>query len=128
MNGPVLTLFAALIAALFVLGGFGLAWPRPMRPVAGLIAGLAGGVGAMLAMAVLLLPGPPAELVLPVGLPGLPLVLAVDSLSGGFLLLVSLAGTAAIVFGAEIASAARPDLTPTLAIALAGLLLAVLAA
>lgn len=99
-----------------------------MRPVAGLVAGLAAGVGAMLALAVLLLPGPPAELVLPVGLPGVPLVLAVDPLSGGFLLLVSIAGTAAIVFGTEMASAARPDLTPTLAIALAGLLLAVLAA
>ena len=76
---------------------------------------------------VLLLPGPPAAMELPVGLPGAPLSLALDPLSSGFLLLVAIAGTAAIVFAAE-APATQADPLPALSIALAGLLLAILAA
>lgn len=128
MNGPVLTLFVALVAALLVIGAVGLAWPRQTRPIVGLLAGMAGGLCAMLALIVLLLPGPSAGLVLPVGLPGAPFSLAIDPLSGGFLLLISIAGTAALVFAAEASPSDHPNPTPALAIAVAGLLLTVLAA
>ena len=68
---------------------------------------MAAGLAAMLALVVLLLPGPAAALALPVGLPGAPLSLALDPLCGGFLLLVAVAGTAVIVFAAE--ASRRPD-------------------
>lgn len=127
MNDPVLTLFAVLLAALLVTGGFGCIWPNRMRAVVGLLAGAQAGLGAMLALLVLVLPGTTATLTLTVGLPGAPLSLAVDPLSGGFLLLISIAATAAIMFSTETHTAGRTDPTPVLAIAFAGLLLAVLA-
>ena len=128
MNGPVLTLFAAIVAALFVTGALGLLWPNQARGAVGLAgAGLAGLAGT-LALVVLLLPGPPAELALPVGLPGAPLSLALDNLSSGFLLLVAFAGSAALVFAAEATPDAPAGSLAAPPLALAGLLLAILAA
>ncbi len=128
MNGPVLILLAILVGGLLAAGGFGMLGSRRVQAASGIAAGTLAGLAVMLALVVLLLPGPPATLTLPVGLPGAPLSLALDPLGAGFLLLLSLAGTAVIVFAVEAPLPGSAYATASLPIALAGLLLAVLAA
>lgn len=128
MNGPILTLFAVIIAASFVTGALGLLWPRQAREAVGIAAAGLAGLAGMLALAVLLLPGASAVLALPVGLPGTPLRLALDPLSDGFLLLISITATASGVFAAKAAPTEPAVGGAALPVALGGLMLAILAA
>jgi hydrogenase-4 component B len=100
MNGPLLTLLTATVAALTGLGVLGAVWPRPAhRFVAHAAAGLAG-IATLLAVAALLLDDTPATLLLPLGPPGAAFRLTLDPLAAFFAALVFAAGAATCAFAA----------------------------
>jgi formate hydrogenlyase subunit 3/multisubunit Na+/H+ antiporter MnhD subunit len=119
MSGLVLDGFAAGVAALLVLGVLGVWAPRAAA------LGMAGlcGAGGLLALLYLSAGAPAAGLALPLGLPGMASVLALDGLSGFFLLLLMLAGTAAGVAALE----ADPAGAAFLPVFVAGMALTLLA-
>ena len=78
VNGPILTLLTAIIAALMGLGVLGAAWPRRSREFIGYGAAGLAGLAALLALACLLLNDAPAMLALPLGLPGAAFRLELD--------------------------------------------------
>ncbi len=127
MNGPILTLLAVIVAVLLAVGVLGAALPRHAREAIGFGGAGLGGLACMLALLSLVLPDRAAELDLPFGLPGSPFTLALDPLSGCFLLLVSFVGTVTTAFAAEATPSQQPASLAGLPIGLAGLLLAVLA-
>ncbi len=94
--------------------------------------GLAGaglcGLGFMLTFLALIVGQDPGSMALPLGLPGMPLVLAFDPLAAFFLLPIFLTGTTSMAFAAEIADAAPKASLAGLALCLAGVVLAILAA
>ncbi len=85
---------SAVVAALLVVAAL-----IPRRPLAAFATSVLCGIGALLALGYLIAGAPAAALALPVGLPGAGAVLALDGLSGGFLLLV-FAVSAAAAFAA----------------------------
>lgn len=100
MNGPVLTLLTAIIAALAGIGVVGGAWPRLSRQSIGnTTAGLAG-LAALFSLVVLLLDDPPATWTLPLGPPGAAFRLMLDPLAAFFATLVFTAGAAVGAFTA----------------------------
>ena len=87
---------AALMSALFALAVASAVATGPHRAHLAAMGSLAVcNAGAIVATVFLLAGGPATSLTISVGLPGLPLHLALDGLSGAFLLLLMLAGTAA---------------------------------
>ena len=109
MNGPFLTLLAAILAALTGLGVIGAAWPRRAHEAVGFGATSLTGLAALLSLLALLLDDPPAMLALPLGLPGAAFRLGLDPLAAFFAALVFAAGTAACAFAAATDSAAQAD-------------------
>ncbi len=96
-----LSLALAVVAAWLVLGVAGLARPRATRWIAHRLFPL-GAVGCLLIAWVGLraLFAPATDLLLPLGLPGLPVHLHLDPLSGFFLLLLGLSSAGTSVFAA----------------------------
>lgn len=90
MSAVALPAAALLVLALLLAGLASLFRPRWAPP---LCLGLCG-AGLLLALAYLLAGAPGQAIALPLGLPGLPMSLALDGLSGFFLLLLMLVGTA----------------------------------
>jgi len=137
VNGPFLTLLAAVIAALMGLGVLGTLWPRRAREAVGFgTAGLAG-LAALLALISLLLDDAPATLALPLGLPGAAFRLGLDPLAGFFAVLLFATGAATCAYAEATdsptphdpaAPAARIPGPGPLPVCLAGLGLAILAA
>jgi formate hydrogenlyase subunit 3/multisubunit Na+/H+ antiporter MnhD subunit len=109
VNGPFLTLLAAILAALTGLGVIGAAWPRRAHEAVGFGATSLTGLAALLSLLALLLDDPPAMLALPLGLPGAAFRLGLDPLAAFFAALVFAAGTAACAFAAATDSAAQAD-------------------
>ena len=96
-----LHLVVAAIVAWIAIGALGLARPRSIRYVGRVLFNAGAAVGLLLAGVALLAMGEEArELVLPLGLPGLPFHLRLDSLSAFFLLLLGAAGAGISVFSA----------------------------
>ena len=96
-----LHLVVAAIVAWITIGALGLARPRSIRYVGRVLFNGGAAVGLLLAAVALLAMGAEArELVLPLGLPGLPFHLRLDSLSAFFLLLLGAAGAGISVFSA----------------------------
>ena len=96
-----LHLVIAAIVAWIAIGALGLARPRSIRYVGRVLFNAGAAVGLLLAAVALLAMGAEArELVLPLGLPGLPFHLRLDSLSAFFLLLLGAAGAGISVFSA----------------------------
>ncbi len=130
MSDPILPLLLAMVCVLLVLGAVGAAVPRASRQAVGFVGAVLGGWGALLALLVLTLDQSPASLALPVGPPGMTLHLALDALSGFFLLLLFLSGTACVAVAAE--ATESPDAAPATlagsALCLAGSVLTILAA
>jgi len=133
VDGPILTLLTAIIAALAGLGVLAAAWPRPGRPSIGYAAAGLASLAAILALAALLLDDDPASLALPLGPPGAAFRLMLDPLAACFAVLTFAASAAIAAF-----TAATPD-APSLAedaptpiaplpVCVAGLGLAILAA
>lgn len=92
VSAAVLTGFAVVVAALLGLGAAGAVAPRRIAATGSLGAC---GLGFMLALAYLLAGAGPATLAIPLGLPGRGMTLALDGLSGFFLLVLTAAGAAA---------------------------------
>jgi formate hydrogenlyase subunit 3/multisubunit Na+/H+ antiporter MnhD subunit len=147
VDGPVLTLLTAIIAALLALGVLGGAWPRCARESVGYGAAGLAGLAAVLALVVLLLDDAPAVLDVPLGLPGAAFRLGLDPLAALFAVLVFAVGAAICAFAAatngqpaapddppdpiqpfSAATAQAPAIIAPIPICLAGLGLAVLAA
>jgi len=128
VNGAVLTLLAAMVAALLLLGALGAVLRHRAREAIGFGGAGLGGTAAILALLSLVLGGHPASLALPFGLPGAPFQLLLDPLAGFFIFLVFATGTAAIIFAAEAAPADAPISLAGMPACLGGLALAVLAA
>jgi formate hydrogenlyase subunit 3/multisubunit Na+/H+ antiporter MnhD subunit len=93
MSGAALPGLAAILGLLLLAG---VAAVAAMRPVAQAVPVLCG-IGALLALAYLAGGAPAQTMSVPLGLPGIASVLALDGLSGFFLLLVMLTGAAASV-------------------------------
>jgi hydrogenase-4 component B len=126
VNGPILTLLTAIIAALMGLGVLGAAWPRRSRESIGYGAAGLAGLAALLALACLLLNDAPAMLALPLGLPGAAFRLELDPLAAFFAVLAFATGAATCAF-----AAATDDPPATIApvpVCLAGLGVAILGA
>ena len=109
VNGPFLTLLAAIIAALMALGVLGAVWPRRTREAIGFSATGLAGLAAILALISLLLDEAPAMLALPLGLPGAAFRLTLDPLAAFFALLVFGTGAATCAFVAADDSATTYD-------------------
>ena len=94
--------------------------------------GLAGaglcGLGFMLTLLAMIVGQDPGRVPLPLGLPGMPLMLAFDPLAAFFLLPIFFTGTASMAFAAEIADPAPNANLAGLASCLAGVVLTMLAA
>ena len=127
MNGPILTLLAAIVAGLFLLGGLGVVLRRQARAAIGFGGAALGGLGTILSLLSLVLDGEPVRLRLPIGLPGTAFHLGIDPLSGFFALLIFAVGTVAIVYAAEADPPGSGSSLAGMAVALAGLVLAALA-
>ena len=127
MTDPVLALLVVIILVLFVLGAVSAALPATLRQATGFVAAGASGFGALLALLSLTLAATDATLELPIGPPGLAFTLACDPLSGFFLLLLFLTGTAVIVFATETEAASDPATFSGPMICVGGLALALLA-
>jgi hydrogenase-4 component B len=128
VSDPILLLLTVLMAALLVLGGIAAVLPPKLRHAAGFIASMAAGLGGLMALIYLLFEPAPDQIVLPLGLPSGAITLALDPLSGFFLLLVCIAATACIAFAAETAAFDQPGTLAGVIISLGGLFLALLAA
>ena len=92
VNGLLLPGLGTVVLALFALGGVSVVAPRRLAVLWSLPLCAA---GAVLALAYLAGGAAPVGMVLPLGLPGMPMSLALDGLSGFFLLLLMLVGVAA---------------------------------
>jgi formate hydrogenlyase subunit 3/multisubunit Na+/H+ antiporter MnhD subunit len=127
VNGPILTLLAVIVASLLLLGALGAALRRRAREAIGFGSAGLSGLGAILALLALVLGEEPAQLSLPLGLPGAAFHLVLDPLSGFFALLVFAAGTAVIGYAAEADPPGSPNSLASMPVALGGLALAALA-
>jgi hydrogenase-4 component B len=126
VNDPILTLLAAIIAALMGLGALGAVRRKPAPQVIGYGAAGLAGLAALLALVSLLLDNQPTKLALPLGLPGAAFGLGLDPLAAFFAFLVFGAGA---VTGAFAAASDDPAGGVTrVPVCLAGLGLTVLAA
>jgi len=94
-----LPLLAAIVVALLGLGVVGAVAPPRKNLVHGGCAGFSA-VGAVLSLGLLLAPGA-ATMSVPIGLPGMSMHLAVDSLSAIFLLLLFVTASAAAIFALD---------------------------
>ncbi len=92
LSPAILTGFSLIVAALLGLGAVSVVVPRRIAAIGSLALC---GLGFLLALAYLLSGAGGASLALPFGLPGTPMVLALDGLSGFFLLLLMAVGAAA---------------------------------
>ncbi len=92
LSPAALTGFSVIVAALLGLGAVSVVVPRRIAAVGSLVLC---GLGFVLALAYLLSGAGTAMLALPFGLPGKSMVLALDGLSGFFLLLLMAVGSAA---------------------------------
>lgn len=127
MNGPVLSLLAVIVAGLLLLGSLGLALRHRAREAIGFGGAGLCGLAGVLALAMLLAADAPAQLALPIGLPGGQFRMSLDALSGFFALLVFGAGAAAIAYAAEAGTPGPPVSLAGMVVAAAGLGLAALA-
>ncbi len=127
MNGSVLTLLAVILAGLVMLGALGTAVRFRTREAVGFGAAGLTGLAAVLVLGALVAREDPAQLVVPIGLPGRDFRLLLDPLSGFFALLVFSVGTASIVYAAQADKSGSPAALAAMVIALAGLGLVALA-
>jgi hydrogenase-4 component B len=127
VNASLLTLLAVILAGLLLLGALGTAWRFRMREAIGFGAAGLTGLAAVLVLVALVAGDDPAQLVLPIGLPGSDFRLLLDPLSGFFALLVFSVGTASLVYAAETDTTGSPSSLAAMAIAVAGLGLVALA-
>ncbi len=121
VSAAVLTGFAVVVAALLGLGAASAVAPRRIAALGSLGAC---GVGFVLALAYLLAGAAPATLAVPLGLPGSWMTLALDGLSGFFLLVLSAVGAAAAAAALEADADATAPFLPVLLGAMALTLLA----
>ena len=127
MTDPVLALLVVIILVLFLLGAVSAALPGTIRQATGFVAAGASGFGALLALLSLTVAATDATLELPIGPPGIGFTLSCDPLSGFFLLILFLTGTAVIVFATETEAASDPATLAGPVVCVAGLGLALLA-
>lgn len=126
MTALALPALLAIVLGLFALGGagsFGGQWGRMVHQGTALLCA----VGAALTLLALAMPGQ-ASMNLPVGLPGMPMRLALDPLSGVFLLLLFVTATAAAWFATEAHAPQDARATPFFPVFVGAMALALLAA
>ena len=101
MNDLLLQVLALVVAALFVLGLLGAVAPKAagaMIRAATIACSAAGTIAAVVALAA---DGGAETLVLPLGLPGVPMLLTLDALSCVFLVLLFVSATACSVYAMD---------------------------
>jgi formate hydrogenlyase subunit 3/multisubunit Na+/H+ antiporter MnhD subunit len=124
-----LPLLVAILVALLGVGALGAFLPGSSRQPIGFVATGICGLGCLLSLISVLVSASPTITDLPVGPPGMRLHLALDPLSGFFLLFMFLAGAAVLACAAEGADAdPLAGLTARIAGCIAGLGLTLLAA
>lgn len=126
MTAIALPFLLAIVIGLFGLGIVGAVGRHMARMVHQGIA-LLSGLGALLALLCLILPGR-AALSLPIGLPGVPMRLALDPLSLVFLLLLFVTAAAAAVFALEQHAPEEQRAVPFFPVFVGAMALALLAA
>lgn len=126
MTATALPLLLAVVAGMFGLGIAG-AVGRHLDRLVHQGTAILSGLGALLALLCLVVPGR-AALSLPVGLPGVPMRLALDPLSLVFLLLLFVTATAAAVFALESHAPEERRAVPFFPVFIGGMALALLAA
>jgi hydrogenase-4 component B len=114
----------ALVTALLLVAGF-VALVRPREAAIG--AATLCGAGALLALVFLVAGAAPAQLAVPVGPPGGAVTLALDGLSGLFLLLVMVAGLAATVAALDSHEAEEAATAPFLPVFIGAMALTLMA-
>jgi formate hydrogenlyase subunit 3/multisubunit Na+/H+ antiporter MnhD subunit len=129
---PLLIALASIAAALLLLGIFIALLPRQSARATMASAALSG-VGALIALAGLLGPGSlgphgGALLGIPIGLPGIEMLLALDPLAGLFLLLLLTVATACAVFALDGHEPEHRRITAWFPVLVGGTMLALLAA
>ena len=127
MNGSVLPLLAVIVAALLLLGAVGTVSRSRARKAVGLGSAGLSGLAATVVLVALIAGDGPAQLWLPIGLPGSPFRLLLDPLSGFFALLVFSIGTAAAAYATEADSAGLPVSLGAVVVGVAALALVALA-
>jgi formate hydrogenlyase subunit 3/multisubunit Na+/H+ antiporter MnhD subunit len=128
VSDPILPLLVMIVVALLALGVVARFLAFGSRQAVGLAGAGLCGLGFMLTLLALIVGQEPGRVPLPLGLPGMPLMLAFDPLATFFLLPIFLTGTASMAFAAEIADSASKSSLSGLALCLAGVVLAILAA
>lgn len=128
MNGSVLTLLAVILAGLLLLGAAGTARRSRAREAVGFGGAGLSGLAAIAILVALVAGGGPAQLGLPIGLPGSQFRLLLDPLSGFFALLVFSVGAVALAYATEADTTGPPACLVAMAVAVAGLGLVALAA
>jgi hydrogenase-4 component B len=101
VNDLLLQILALVVAALFVLGLLGAVAPKAasaMIMAATIAASVAGGIAAFVALAT---DNSAKTLVLPLGLPGVPMLLTLDALSCVFLVLLFVSATACSIYAMD---------------------------
>jgi hypothetical protein len=106
VSDPILPLLVMIVVALLALGVVARFLAFGSRQAVGLAGAGLCGLGFMLTFLALIVGQDPGSMALPLGLPGMPLLLAFDPLAAFFLLPIFLMGTASMAFAAEIADAA----------------------
>ncbi|HEX3574426.1 MAG TPA: proton-conducting transporter membrane subunit [Rhodopila sp.] len=125
MSDPILPFLLMDAVALLLLGAFATAMPLAVVTIA---AAMTSGLGALLCLPPLLLGAPATSFGIPIGPPGLSLHFALDPLSGFFLLIMFLAGTAIAAFQAVAVSPTQVLSARMTAFVVAGTAVSLLAA
>jgi len=128
VSGLVLSLLAVSVAGLLLLGAVGVALRSRARRAMGLGGAGLSGLAAILVLVALVAGDDPAQLGLPIGLPGSQFRLVLDPLSGFFALLVFSIGTAAVVYATKADTTGSPASLAAILVAVAALALVALAA
>lgn len=127
MNGSVLTLLAVILAGLLLLGAAGTLWRSPARAVVGFGGAGLSGLAAILVLVALVAGDGPAQIGLPIGLPGSRFRLLLDPLSDFFALLVFSVGTAALAHATETDTTGSPASLAAMVVGVAAMGLVALA-
>ena len=126
LTAPALSLLALIVAALLIVGAGAAVLPRRRVLFTTATAALSG-LGILASLIGLLGGAARASLAIPLGLPGGTILLALDPLSGFFLLLLFVTATACAVFALEPHGAEEPRSPPFFPVFIAAMALTLLA-
>ena len=127
MTDLILQVLAVVVAALFVLGALGAVAPKPARGMVMAVTAAFCAAGAIAAFLALAFGDGAKGLALPIGPPGTAMLLALDALSGVFLLLLFISATACSVYALDAHEAEDTRALPFFPVFIGAMALALLA-